>query len=122
VVEDGRDEIVESSEEEEGEQENEPFNYDSAMYQKFSSSYKFNNNEIQDFRNMTGTGQGNDEQYKNNWKRAAAYDDDIEDDSIFEPIQDDTFEEEEYIKAPKLDMNELGGDDSSNDLSSSNRK
>lgn len=57
---------------------------------------------------MAGTGVGNDEKYQNDWRRAAAYDD-IEDDSIFEPIQDDNFEEEEYIKAPKLDMSELAG-------------
>lgn len=55
------------------------------MYQKFSSSYKFNNNEIQDFRNMAGTGVGNEDKYQSNWRRAAAYDD-IDDDSIFEPI------------------------------------
>ena len=48
-------------EREEEKESSEPFNYDSAMYQKFSSSYKFNNNEIQDFRNMAGTGNENDE-------------------------------------------------------------
>ena len=56
--EDDRDEVIEREEEKES---SEPFNYDSAMYQKFSSSYKFNNNEIQDFRNMAGTGNENDE-------------------------------------------------------------
>jgi hypothetical protein len=55
--EEDRDEIVEREEE----KESEPFNYDSAMYQKFSSSYKFNNNEIQDFRNMACNGNVNDE-------------------------------------------------------------
>ena len=55
---------------------------------------------------MAGTGVGNEDKYESNWRRAAAYED-IEDDSIFEPIQDDNFEEEEYIKAPKLDMSEL---------------
>ncbi len=68
---------------------------------------------------MAGTGEGNEEKYKDNWRRAAAYDDDIEDDSIFEPIQDDTFDEEEYIKAPKLDMSEL---QENQDGGSANRK
>lgn len=34
---------------------------------------------------MAGTGVGNDDKYQSSWRRAAAYDD-IEDDSIFEPI------------------------------------
>ena len=68
-----RDEIEDGDDD----KEIQPFNYDSAMYQKFSSSYKFNNNEIQDFRNMAGTGEGNEEQYKDSWRKAAAVDDEI---------------------------------------------
>jgi len=47
------------------------------------------------------------EDYDKDWRKAAQQDDEIEDDSIFEPIQDDNFEEDEYIKAPKLDLSEL---------------
>jgi hypothetical protein len=58
---------------------------------------------------MAGTRE-NEAKYQADWRKAASAqpEDEIEDDSIFEPIQDDTFDEEEYIiKAPKLDITDL---------------
>jgi hypothetical protein len=64
----------------------EPFNYDNSMYSKFSSSYKFNMNDLADFKKVSIESRTSPEDYEKDWKKAARHNDDIEDDAIFEPI------------------------------------
>lgn len=88
-------------------EDDEPFSYDSSMYSKFSSSYKFNVNDLADLKKVTEDSRKSPEDYEKDWRKAALQDDEIEDDAIFEPIQDDTFDEEESIRTPKLELSDL---------------
>ena len=77
------------------------------MYSKFSSSYKFNMNDLADFKKVSVDSRTSPEEYARDWRKAARQNDEIDDDALFEPIQDDTFDEEETIRAPKLDISDL---------------
>lgn len=101
-IDDDLEERVESDKE-----DDEPFSYDNSMYSKFSSSYKFNMNDLADFKKVSVESRTSPEDYERDWIKAARQNDDIDDDALFEPIQDDTFDEEESIRAPKLDISDL---------------
>jgi hypothetical protein len=65
-------------------------------------------NDLADFKKVSVESRASPEEYEKDWKKAARLDDNIDDDALFEPIQDDTFDEEESIRGPKLDLNDLG--------------
>jgi hypothetical protein len=65
-------------------------------------------NDLADFKKVSVESRTSPEDYEKDWKKAARQNDDIEDDALFEPIQDDTFDEDESIRGPKLEMSDLG--------------
>ncbi len=63
----------EKAEEEElaRDEEDEPFSYDNSMYSKFSSSYKFNMNDLADFKKVSVASRTSPEEYEKEWRKAA---------------------------------------------------
>lgn len=78
-------------------------------------------NDLADFKKVSVESRTSPEDYEKDWKKAARQNDDIEDDALFEPIQDDTFDEDESIRGPKLDINDLGPDTTQRGRNSTNK-
>lgn len=59
------------SPEQKDDEDDEPFSYDNSMYSKFSSSYKFNMNDLADFKKVSVASRTSPEEYEKEWKKAA---------------------------------------------------